>query len=428
MEQRGFFIYDQAFFFFFFFFAVAVVVVVRHIVYILDSCLFIYFRTYRNILLNLLCDEMELLRTFLIVIVIGIRVGESTFDTNNFSDGFTLTCISSECKQTIFSYGHLTFYQHFVSINQPVVKTQKLSVSHRKRHNLVPVFLLLCGDVHPCPGPMDSQFASMPDYKCFEKKGLHFIHVNTRSLLPKIDELRILARQTNTACLCISETWLDDTIFDSEIRIDNYTVRRNDRNRQGGGVCMYIRRDLAFNAVDELSHDIEATWIELLLPKTKPIVCGVVYRPPDQTNFYELFESLCLDSALFDERECVVLGDLNTNMLGNRRCNLVKSLSAFLDLFNWTQIIKDPTRVTTTTSSTIDLILVSDIDKISQSGVINIGISDHSLIFCTRKQTKAVFNNHNSVKLRSLKHYNREEFQMNLLNTDWTSDVFRKCH
>ena len=56
--------------------------------------------------------------------------------------------------------------------------------------------------------------------------------------------------------------------------------------------------------------------------------------------------------------------------------------------------------------------------------MIDIGISDHSLIFCTRKQTKAVFNKHNSVKLRSLKHYNREEFQMNLLNTDWTSVVY----
>ena len=67
----------------------------------------------------------------------------------------------------------------------------------------------------------------------------------------------------------------------------------NDRNRQGGGVCMYIRKDLAFNALDELSHDdIEAIWIELLLPKTKLIVCGVVYRPPDQTKFYELFESV----------------------------------------------------------------------------------------------------------------------------------------
>ena len=77
--------------------------------------------------------------------------------------------------------------------------------------------------------------------------------------------------------------------------------------------------------------------------------------------------------------------------------------------------------MTTTTSSTIDLILVSDIDEISQSSVIDIGISDHSLIFCTRKQTKAVFNKHNSMKLRSLKHYNREEFIMNILNTDWTS-------
>ena len=60
--------------------------------------------------------------TFLIVIVIGIRVGESTFDTNNFSDGYTLTCISSECKQTIFNYGQLTFYQHFVSIYFVVVR------------------------------------------------------------------------------------------------------------------------------------------------------------------------------------------------------------------------------------------------------------------------------------------------------------------
>ena len=100
---------------------------------------------------------------------------------------------------------------------------------------------------------------------------------------------------------------------------------------------MYIRKDLAFNALDELSHDdIEATWIELLLPKTKLIVCGVVYRPPDQTKFYELFESVCLDSSLFDERECIVLGDLMTNVSGNRRCNLVKSLNIFLDLFNWT--------------------------------------------------------------------------------------------
>ena len=242
--------------------------------------------------------------------------------------------------------------------------------------------------------------------------GLHFVHLNTRSLLPKIDERRILAKNTNAACICVTETWLDGTIFDSEISIENYTVRRNYRNRQVDGVCVYIRSDLAFNTLDDISHhEIEATWIELLLPKTKPIICGVVYRPPDQSNFYELFEGVCLASSLFNERQCVVLGDFNTNTTGSRRCNLTTSLNAFLNLFNWTQIIKEPTRVTTTTSSTIDLILVSDVDKISQSGVIDVGKSDHSLIFCTRKQIKTVFNKHNTGKLRSLKHYNRDFFK-----------------
>ena len=39
-------------------------------------------------------------------------------------------------------------------------------------------------------------------------------------------------------------------------------------------------------------------------------------------------------------------------------------------------------------SSTIDLILVSDTDKVSQSGVIDPGISHHCLIFGTRKVIK----------------------------------------
>ena len=38
-----------------------------------------------------------------------------------------------------------------------------------------------------------------------------------------------------------------------------------------------------------------------------------------------------------------------------------------------------------------DLILISDTDKVSQSGVIDLGISDHCLIFCTRKVIKKTF-------------------------------------
>ena len=64
--------------------------------------------------------------------------------------------------------------------------------------------------------------------KCFEKKGLHFVHMNIRNVLPKLDELRILARKTKDACVCITETWLDNTVFDSEIQIAGYDVWRKD--------------------------------------------------------------------------------------------------------------------------------------------------------------------------------------------------------
>ena len=213
---------------------------------------------------------------------------------------------------------------------------------------------------------------------------------------------------------------------DSEIQLENYNVRRRDRNRRGGGVCVYVRSDLAFNPLDELYHDeLEATWIELILPKTKPIVLGAVYRPPLQTDFYDVFEAVCLNNSLFYDRECFVLGDFNTSVTGSKRCNLVKNLDSCLDLLNLSQIITDYTRVSSSMSSTtIDLVLVSDKDKVSQSGVIDIGISDHCLVYCTRKVTKNTFNKHNTVKVRSMKNYNPETFQTNLLNADWHQVIF----
>ena len=76
--------------------------------------------------------------------------------------------------------------------------------------------------------------------QCFKSKGLHFIHLNARSLLPKISELRLLAAKTKAAVIAISESWLDQTVGDGEIYIDGYCLERKDRNRNGGGVCLYI--------------------------------------------------------------------------------------------------------------------------------------------------------------------------------------------
>ena len=76
---------------------------------------------------------------------------------------------------------------------------------------------------------------------------------------------------------------------------------------------------------------------------------------------------------------------MQTNISSNQNCNLLKSLNSFFDLFNVSQIIK------VKSSSITDLIRVSDTDKVFQSDVMGIGISDHCLIFCTKKVIKKRF-------------------------------------
>ena len=152
--------------------------------------------------------------------------------------------------------------------------------------------LLLCGDIHPCPGPeFSSSIDSHNEFNVFKKRGLHFIYINIPSLLPKLDKLHLIARETNAACIAISNTWLDDIVFDSELSILNYNNHRRDRTRHGGGVCLYIRSDIAFNTREELQHqDLDSLWIELLLPKTKPILLAATYGQPKQNDFYTILE------------------------------------------------------------------------------------------------------------------------------------------
>ena len=74
------------------------------------------------------------------------------------------------------------------------------------------------------------------DYNRFKRKGLYFTHLNIRSLLPKLSQLKLTIKDTNTAVLSFSETWLDDSISGNEVKIEGYNIVRLDRNREGGCV------------------------------------------------------------------------------------------------------------------------------------------------------------------------------------------------
>ena len=82
--------------------------------------------------------------------------------------------------------------------------------------------------------------------------------------------------------------------------------------------------------------------------------------------------------------------------------------------FSLKEIIQEPTRVTSTTFSLLDHILTNAGWKISQKGVIDVGLSDHQLIYCTRKILRTKFNMHNQIRVRSLKNYTPEFFREEL--------------
>ena len=76
-----------------------------------------------------------------------------------------------------------------------------------------------------------------------------FLYFNARSVLPKLDELRALCKTHKPTIVCIVESWLDSTIENNEIGIENYAIVRADRNRHGGGVLLYVIESLSFNVI-----------------------------------------------------------------------------------------------------------------------------------------------------------------------------------
>ena len=112
--------------------------------------------------------------------------------------------------------------------------------------------------------------------------------MNINSLLPKIDELREIVKISNPTVIGITETKLDNSIGDSEISIDGYCAIRRDRNSKGGGVIIYVTNKICYSNRNCISNEIGNIFIELLIPKTKAITVGIIYKPPDQTKFLEI--------------------------------------------------------------------------------------------------------------------------------------------
>ena len=82
---------------------------------------------------------------------------------------------------------------------------------------------------------------------------------------------------------------------------------------------------------------------------------------------------------LFDEYEKFVQRcDIEHNQLipmGDINSDYAKTLQFISSVYQLEQLIKEPTRVTKSSATTIDLIFTNTVDNIATSGVIHLGIS-----------------------------------------------------
>ena len=153
----------------------------------------------------------------------------------------------SNIKLRFFTFDYIDTCENIQSLETQVA-INHFSISQLKYKNLnvlSQLSLLLSGNKSLNPGPVHQgtqQYSN--EWNIFKNRGLHFVHLNINSLLPKIEELRFIAKSANTAVIGICESKLDVSVLEQEINIDNYKILRCDRNRQGGGVACYIRNDL----------------------------------------------------------------------------------------------------------------------------------------------------------------------------------------
>ena len=136
-----------------------------------------------------------------------------------------------------------------------------------------------------------------------------------------------------------------------------------------------------------LSHpQLESVWIEVSSNKIKYFI-GTVYRPPSAPSvFWEILNDN-LETALNLSKHVIILGDFNEDIL-NPNLHNFKDIILLNNLKN---VITEPTRVTETTSTLLDPILVTDEIINLHSGVTSVdnSISDHNLTFlhCQHENT-----------------------------------------
>ena len=121
------------------------------------------------------------------------------------------------------------------------------------------------------------------------------------------------------------------------------------------------------------------------------------------------------------------MGDLNCDMISTRSDNNTLKLMSSAGVYGLQQLISEPTGITPTSTTLIDLIYTNCADKIACSGVRHVAISDHSMVFADKKLAlKGMSKGNNTVTYRNFRNFDRQSFRNDISSQSWES-VYAFC-
>lgn len=256
--------------------------------------------------------------------------------------------------------------------------------------------------------------------KCF--------HLNARSARNKTDELELFFDQFEFSfdIIMLSETWFTDNTNVLNLPMYNsYFLNRTEC--RGGGVALIVKADISCEMLSDyccVHNDYEM--LSLLIGESIIAVC---YRPPsgNLSSFFAYLESFF---EFANENKCNVIlgGDFNVNMLLDTTCKL--QFDALIKSNGCENMINTATRITTESSTLLDLFITSYDTSYIKSGVVIVDISDHLGIFLCIKKNQTInikYNDQLAIQFQNITPDSRNEFRQKLSCVDW-DDVLHETN
>ena len=144
-------------------------------------------------------------------------------------------------------------------------------------------------DVQINPGP--TKHSSFPSHDHLKSLYLNarrlkaFVHSNEdpSAKVCKIYLLQDLVYSGDHDLIRICETWLNNTVFSSEL-LTGYSIFRKDRTGQtGGGVLVAVKNEFKVSRRTYLEREKTEMVVVELVTNGKPLLLYIFYRPPGST-------------------------------------------------------------------------------------------------------------------------------------------------